>query len=57
MTNRKFWSKAMAVGDEEWLKSQATLLEAKSLRLLFAKNFIILWEDSMKSLNLIFLAD
>jgi len=28
---QEFWSKAMAVGDEEWLKSQARLIETKRL--------------------------
>ena len=30
---QQFWSKAMAVGDEEWLKSQTTVIEAKRFKI------------------------
>ena len=30
---QEFWSKAMAVGDEEWLKSQANLIKTKRFKI------------------------
>ena len=30
---QEFWSKVMAVGDEEWLKSQASLIKTKRFKI------------------------
>ena len=38
LKRQEFWSKAMAVGDEEWLKSQASLIKTKRFK-------IVKWED------------
>ena len=35
---QEFWSKAIAVGDEEWLKSQASLIGAKRFKIVKSEN-------------------
>ena len=45
---QEFWSKAMAVGDEKWLKSQASLIGAKKFKIVKSGKFIRPLENSSR---------
>ena len=44
----EFWSKAIAVEDEEWLESQASLIGAKRFKIFKSGKFIMPLEDNSR---------